>query len=86
VRNADYTELSNRYYTNYNLDLLFPLIELILRLGILFWGFGNESFEEIIKAKIRAIVDNKDSRKLSGAKWHLTIPKTIETEAILASD
>jgi len=36
-------------------DLLFPLVELILRPGILFWGFETESSEDIIKAKIRAL-------------------------------
>jgi hypothetical protein len=47
-------------------DLLFPLIELILRPGILFWGFETESSEDIIKARIRALVDETALQKLSG--------------------
>jgi hypothetical protein len=47
-------------------DILFLLIELILRPGILFWGFETKSSEEIIKAKIRALVDETALQKLSG--------------------
>jgi hypothetical protein len=44
-------------------DLLFHLIELILRPGILFWGFDIESSEDIIKAKIHALVDETALQK-----------------------
>jgi hypothetical protein len=46
-------------------DLLFPLIELVLRPGIQFWGFTTESSEDVV-AKIRALVDEAALQKLSG--------------------
>jgi hypothetical protein len=46
-------------------DLLFPLIELILRPGILFWGFETESSDDIINAKICALADETALQKFS---------------------
>lgn len=45
--------------------LLLPLTELILRPGILFWGFETNSSEDIVKAKIRALVGEAALLKLS---------------------
>ncbi|OBT94396.1 hypothetical protein VE01_07775 [Pseudogymnoascus verrucosus] len=47
-------------------DLLSPLIELLLKPGILFWGFINESSEEVVIASIRALVDETGLESLSG--------------------
>lgn len=47
-------------------DLIFPLIELILKQGVLFWGFETESSEDTIRAKIHALVDEMALQKLSG--------------------
>lgn len=46
-------------------DLLSPLIELVLRPGIQFWGFTTESSENVA-AKIRELVDETALHKLSG--------------------
>lgn len=46
-------------------DLLLSLIELILRSGIHFWGFETNLSEDIVKAKIRALVDEAALLKLS---------------------
>jgi len=46
-------------------DLLLPLIELILKPGIHFWGFETNSSEDIVKAKIRALVDEAALPNLS---------------------
>jgi hypothetical protein len=45
--------------------LLLPLTELILRPGIRFGGFETNSLEEIVKAKIHALVDEAALLKLS---------------------
>lgn len=47
-------------------DLLSPLIELLLKPGILFWGFINKSSEEVVIASIRALVDETGLESLSG--------------------
>jgi len=47
-------------------DLLFPLIELILRPGIQFWRFKTESSKDVIEAKTRELVDEMALGKLSG--------------------
>lgn len=46
-------------------DLLLPLIELVLRPEISFWGFKTSSSEETIKARIRALVDEAALLELS---------------------
>jgi hypothetical protein len=45
--------------------LLLPLTELILRPGILFWGFETNSPENTIKARIHILVDETALQKLS---------------------
>jgi hypothetical protein len=47
-------------------DLLSPLIELVLSPGIQFWGFIAESSEDVVVAKIRALVDETALQRLSG--------------------
>ncbi len=45
-------------------DLLFPLIELVLRPGVQFWGFTTESSEDVA-AKVYELVDETALQKLS---------------------
>ena len=46
-------------------DLLFPLIELVLKPGMQFWGFTTESPEDVA-AKMRELVDETALQKLYG--------------------
>jgi hypothetical protein len=45
--------------------LLLPFTELVLRQVILFWGFETNSSEDIIKARILALIDEAALPKLS---------------------
>jgi hypothetical protein len=46
-------------------DLLSPLIQLILKPGIQFWGFRTASAKDAIEARIRVIIDDMALEQLS---------------------